>query len=182
MTFCSPQGRPWMETLPTQRGARFTGRTFCRFHLSGDSRTLPSVAEIWATSDHAVDEHAHDSDEMLCILSGTIEVNGQILRLNEAVFIPRGETYRARVVSAEGGHVLRVAFPNAAAVPEPAEYDARPWPGPLTQAGFPDLGNVREEVEPRPDGRGAEPTVADGTAKQEAAEAERLAPHDRPRD
>jgi hypothetical protein len=57
---------------------------------------------------------------MLYVLSGAIEVNGQILRPNEAVFIPRGESYRARVVSDGGGHALRVAFPNPAAVPQPS--------------------------------------------------------------
>jgi mannose-6-phosphate isomerase-like protein (cupin superfamily) len=162
MTFGSTQGRLWVESLPTARGVRFSGRTFCRFYISGDPRTCPSLAEIWATSDHAVDGHAHDSDEMLYVLSGAIEVNGQLVQPNEAVFIPRGESYRARVVSAEGGHVLRLAFPNAAAVPQPSDYDARMWPGGLTKDGFPDLGSDREGVESPQGGRDVQPAAARG--------------------
>jgi mannose-6-phosphate isomerase-like protein (cupin superfamily) len=139
MKFGATVGQPWSETLPTARGARFVGRTFCRFHLSGDPATIPAVAEIWATSDHTVDGHAHDSDEMLYVLSGAIEVNGRTLRANDVVFIPRGDSYRARVVSSEGSHVLRVAFPNADASPYTPEYDSRIWSGSLTKDGFPDL-------------------------------------------
>src|SRR4051794_1872336 len=108
MTFGATGNQPWTETLPTPRGAQFTGRTFCRFHMTGDPRTVPAVAEIWATSDPAVEGHAHDSDELLYVLRGAIEVNGRSLRTNEMVFIPRGDSYRARVVSSEGSHVLRL--------------------------------------------------------------------------
>src|SRR5690242_5319403 len=99
MTFGSTQGQPWSETIPTERGAHFTGRTFCRFHIVGDPRTVPAVGEIWATAEHAVEGHAHDTDEFLYVLRGAIEVNGRLLQANEAVFIPRGDSYHARVVS-----------------------------------------------------------------------------------
>jgi mannose-6-phosphate isomerase-like protein (cupin superfamily) len=97
------------------------------------------VAEIWATSDHAVEGHAHDSDEMLYVLSGSIEVNGRTLAPNEVVVIPRGDSYRARVVSEEGSHILRVAFSSDQDGSEPQEYDAKRWTGPLTDTGFPDV-------------------------------------------
>jgi quercetin dioxygenase-like cupin family protein len=140
MTFGATKDKPWSETLPTSRGASFTGRTFCRFHMTGRSGSEPSIAEIWATRDHAVEGHAHDSDEMLYVLSGAIEVNGKTLGANEVVFIPRGDTYRAQVVSDDGSHVLRVAFSGGDDPSHPPEYDARPWSGPLTDDGFPDVG------------------------------------------
>jgi len=140
MTFSATEGQPWTDTLPTLRGAGFTGRTFCRFPIPGGSNTVPSVAEIWATADHAVEGHAHDADELLYVLRGAIEVNGHTLRAGGAAFIPRGESYRARVVSAAGSHVLRVAFPGAGGGAHPPEYDSRAWPGPLTDDGLPDLG------------------------------------------
>lgn len=139
MTFGATKGQPWSETLPTARGASFSGRTFCRFHVVGRSSSEPTIAEIWATSDHAVEGHAHDSDEMLYVLSGAIEVNGRMLEANGVVFIPRGDSYRARVVSAEGSHILRVAFSSENDRSGPQEYDARRWTGPLTENGFPDL-------------------------------------------
>lgn len=139
MTFGTTREQPWTETLPTARGAGFTGRTFCRFHFTGGAAAIPSVAEIWATSDHAVEGHAHDADELLYVLSGAIEVNGHTLQANEMVFIPSGDSYRARVVSQEGSHVLRVALPRPSNDAHPPEYDARPWSGPLTADGFPDL-------------------------------------------
>ena len=139
MTIGTTKGQPWSETLATSRGASFTGRTFCRFHVVGRSSAEPTVAEIWATSDHAVEGHAHDSDEMLYVLSGAIEVNGRTLANNEVVFIPRGDSYRARVVSEEGSHILRVAFSSDDDRLRPQEYDARKWTGPLTKTGFPDI-------------------------------------------
>jgi quercetin dioxygenase-like cupin family protein len=142
MIFGTTEGQPWSETLPTARGAAFTGRTFCRFPIPGGSPSVPSVAEIWATADHAVEGHAHDADEMLYVLKGIIEVNGHTLRAGGTVFIPRGDSYRARVVSKEGSHVLRVAFPSAADRAHPPEYDSRIWSGPLTADGFPDLGTA----------------------------------------
>ena len=114
MIFGTTKGMAWSETLPTARGAPFTGRTFCRCHLPGDQETVPSMHEIWATSEHAVEGHAHDSNELLYVLKGVIEVNGQTLERNEVVFIPRGTSYRARVLSVEGAHVLRIGFANAA--------------------------------------------------------------------
>jgi hypothetical protein len=64
MTFGTTNGKPWIEALPTNRG-RFTGRTFSRFHIVGAGGVVPSVGEIWATSDHTVESHAHDADELL---------------------------------------------------------------------------------------------------------------------
>src|SRR5437763_1356102 len=113
MTFGKTVDKPWVEAIPTARGDGFTGRTFSRFHIIGD-RAVPQVCEIWATSDHSVNSHAHDADELLYVLSGTIEVNGQKLEANEVVFIPRGSAYSARVLSEEGSHVLRVEFPDTA--------------------------------------------------------------------
>ena len=139
MTFGATKGQPWSETLPTSRGAHFSGRTFCRFFVVGRSTAEPTIAEIWATPDHAVEGHAHDSEEMLYVLSGAIEVNGRTLGTNEVVFIPRGDSYQARVASAEGSHILRVAFSTEDPRLHPPEYDARRWTGPLTESGFPDL-------------------------------------------
>lgn len=85
MTFGTTEGRPWVEALPTQPG-RFTGRTFSRFHIVDADGSVPTVGEIWATSDHAVESHAHDADELLYVLSGAIAVNGRRLRSNEVVF------------------------------------------------------------------------------------------------
>src|SRR5262245_320098 len=136
MTFGTTDGQTWSETLPTGRGAHFTGRTFCRFHIPGTPGKTPSVAEIWATPDHAVEGHAHDADEMLYVLSGAIEVNGRALRANDVVFIPRGDSYRARAISAEGSHVLRVAFPGADDRPGAPEYGSRVWSGRLTASGL----------------------------------------------
>jgi redox-sensitive bicupin YhaK (pirin superfamily) len=137
MTIGTTQGKPWTETLPTSRGARFDGRTFFRLHMAGDA--LPSIAEIWATADHAVDGHSHDAHELLYVLRGVIEVNGQTVQENEVAFIPRGTRYSARVLSDDGSHVLRVEFPHDATGNEPPEYDAKPWSGPLSDQGFPDL-------------------------------------------
>ena len=108
MVIGTTQGKQWTKTLPTDRGARFSGRTFFRLHMLGEG--LPVVAEIWATSDHAVDGHSHDAAEMLYVLNGTIEVNGQTLGKNELAFIPAGSHYTARIVSDGGSHVLRIAF------------------------------------------------------------------------
>ncbi len=140
MTFGTTMGGQWHETLDTGRGAAFSGRTFCRIHMAGEPGA-PVVGEIWATSDHAVEGHAHDSDEMLYVLKGDIQVNDRKLGANEVVFIPRGSAYRARVMSGEGAHILRIEFPRARTrdQQEEPEYDSRPWPGPLTAEGFPDL-------------------------------------------
>ncbi len=137
MVIGTTQGKQWIETLPTERGGRFSGRTFFRLHMLGEG--LPVVAEIWATSDHAVDGHSHDAAEMLYVLDGSIEVNGKTLGRNELAFIPAGSHYTARIVSNGGGHVLRIALPSATSVDEAPEYDARPWGGPLSSDGFPDL-------------------------------------------
>lgn len=140
MTFGSTRGKSWTEVLPTKRGAPFTGRTFSRFHFAGDRSRVPAVGEIWATGEHAVEAHAHESDELLYVLSGAIEVDGNVIVENETVFIPRGTAYRARVVAPGGSRVLRIEFPGLGARPERAEYDARVWKGPLTEAGVPAVG------------------------------------------
>lgn len=137
MTVGTTHGKQWVETIPTSRGANFAGRTFFRLHMVGDG--LPSIAEIWATADHDVEGHAHDADELLYVLSGSIEVNGQAVGENEVAFIPGGTHYIARVRSDCGSHVLRIEFPHAGKNDEPPDYDFRPWEGPLTAEGFPDL-------------------------------------------
>lgn len=137
MTFGTTEGRPWVEALPTERG-RFAGRTFSRFHIANAGGAIPTVGEIWATSDHAVESHAHDADELLYVLSGAIAVNGRRLESNEVVFIPRGTSYSAQVLSDEGARVLRIELPNADSRDE-TEYEARVWQGPLTYDGVPQL-------------------------------------------
>jgi len=77
MTFGTTKDKPWIEAILTDRGPQFSGRTFSRFHIVSNSSAVPTVGEIWATSDHAVESHAHDSDELLYVLSGVIEINGQ---------------------------------------------------------------------------------------------------------
>jgi mannose-6-phosphate isomerase-like protein (cupin superfamily) len=136
VTIGTTRGRPWTETLPTERSAQFSGRTFFRLHMAGDA--LPSIAEIWATADHAVEGHSHDAHELLYVLSGAIEVNGRTVSKNEVAFIPCGTHYSARVLSSEGSHVLRVEFPRDKNNDDRPEYDAQPWSGPLSVEGFPD--------------------------------------------
>jgi mannose-6-phosphate isomerase-like protein (cupin superfamily) len=141
MRFGTTRGMLWTETLSTDRGAPFEGRTFCRIHILGDQKHTPSVGEIWAAFGHSVDAHAHDSDEFLYVLSGTIEVNGRKLNANDVVFIPGGSIYQARVLSTEGSHVLRIELPKSSGGEHrhEHEYASRAWSGPLTAAGFPDL-------------------------------------------
>jgi len=138
MTFGTTEGRPWVEALPTGRGT-FAGRTFSRFHLLNDPGRCPTVGEIWATSDHAVESHAHSADELLYVLSGAIAVNDRGLSANEVVFIPGGSSYSARVLSEEGARVLRVELRVAAGRDEGTEYEARVWRGPLTSDGLPQI-------------------------------------------
>src|SRR5215211_1457339 len=87
VTFGTTKDQPWVEALPTRR-RRFTGRTFSRFHIVNAGDSVPTVGDIWATSDHAVEAHAHDADELLYVLSGAIAVNGRRLGSNEVVLIP----------------------------------------------------------------------------------------------
>ena len=143
MTFGTTKDKAWVEALPTGSGSEFTGRTFSRFHVIGDSSgATPTICEIWATSDHAVEAHAHDASELLYVLDGVIELNGRRLQANDVVFIPKGDAYNARVLSAGGSHVLRVAFPAGGGsnieAAEP-EYAAKVWTGPLTAEGYPEL-------------------------------------------
>ena len=140
MTYGTSEGRSWIEALPTAHGPTFTGRTFNRFHIIGDGSTIPTVCEIWATSDHAVEAHAHDRDELLYVLSGAIEIDGRRVEANGVVFIPNGTAYGARVLTAEGSHVLRVEIPNGRRQLEAPEYEARVWSGPLTASGKPNPG------------------------------------------
>src|SRR3712207_5029717 len=97
MTFGTTEGKPWVEALPVGR-AKFSGRTFSRFHIAGAGRA-PSVCEIWATPDHAVESHAHDADELLYVLSGAVEIAGRRVIAGEVVFIPKGTAYGARASS-----------------------------------------------------------------------------------
>lgn len=138
MTFGSTRSKQWTEAVPGSKAHSFTGRTFSRLHMPGDIAT-PSVGEIWATHDHAIEPHAHGSDEVLYVLHGAIEVGGQKVCENEVIFLPRGTSYSARVVSDEGAHVLRIELPNGGIQPSPPEYAARVWNGPLTQEGFPSI-------------------------------------------
>ena len=138
MTFGTTENKAWVEALPTEQG-QFAGRTFSRFHMIGGSESLPTVCEIWATSNHAVVSHAHDADELLYVLEGAISLNDQTVKANGIVFIPRGTSYGARVLSDEGAHVLRIELPNSAHVERSAEFGARVWDGPLTGNGLPDV-------------------------------------------
>ena len=138
MTFGTTEGQPWVEALPTELG-RFTGRTFSRFHVVNAGGSVPTVGEIWATSDHAVEAHAHDADELLYVMSGAIAVNDRRLGSNEVAFIPRGASYSAQILSDEGARVLRIELPNTAGRDEETEYEARVWRGPLTDDGVPQL-------------------------------------------
>jgi mannose-6-phosphate isomerase-like protein (cupin superfamily) len=143
MTFGTTAGKPWVEAIPTDRGTSFTCRTFSRLHMVGNTKGVPFVGEIWTTSDHAVESHSHESDELLYVLSGAIEVNGQRLESDEMVFIPRGTEYRARVASGEGSHILRVEMPHASSEPRVSGYDVRNWDGPLTEEGVPRLRDLQ---------------------------------------
>ena len=136
MTFGTTKGQPWVDALPTKRG-RFAGRTFSRFHILNAASPSLTVGEIWATSDHAVESHAHDVDELLYVLSGAIAVNGRRLGSNEVVFIPSGASYSAQVLTDEGARVLRIELPNAGSRDTGTEYEARVWQGPLTTDGVP---------------------------------------------
>jgi mannose-6-phosphate isomerase-like protein (cupin superfamily) len=148
MTFGTAEGKPWVEALPTERGT-FSGRTFSRFHIVSGDGSAPTVGEIWATRDHAVESHAHDADELLYVLSGAIEIDGRRLGQNEVAYIPRGSSYGARVLTDEGARVLRVELPNAGGRVEGAEYEAKVWRGPLTDGGVPrlDAAPSKEEFE-----------------------------------
>ena len=139
MTTGSTRDKTWIEAIPTAKSARFTGRTFSRFHIVGRGNGIPSVGEIWATGQHAVEAHAHESDELFYVLSGAIEIDGRLLRENEVAFIPRGTAYAARVASPEGGRVLRIELPSGGPRPRPdsPEYEGRTWTGPLTADGVP---------------------------------------------
>src|SRR5215217_6452113 len=128
MTFGTTEGKLWVEALPTERGT-FTGRTFSRFHIVSSGGAVPTVGEIWATPDHAVEAHAHGSDELLYVLSGAIEVNGRRLGKNDVVFIPRGAAYGARVLGDEGSRVLRIELPSVNNGAEISEYEAKIWRG-----------------------------------------------------
>lgn len=139
MTFGTTEGKQWIEALPAEHSSTFTGRTFSRFHIIGDGGAVPNICEIWATSDHVVESHAHNFSELLYVLSGAIEVNGRRLEANDVVFIPRGAAYHARVLTDEGTHILRVELPNAGSSAERSEYEARAWSGPLTADGYPEL-------------------------------------------
>jgi mannose-6-phosphate isomerase-like protein (cupin superfamily) len=139
MTFGTTKDKFWVEALPTEHGSTFTGRTFSRFHLAGDGGGVPTVCEIWATPEHAVEAHAHDAAELLYVLGGIIELNGRKLAVNDVVFIPRGDSYSARVLSDEGCHVLRIELPGDGRSAEVSEYEARVWNGALTAKGYPKL-------------------------------------------
>jgi mannose-6-phosphate isomerase-like protein (cupin superfamily) len=141
MTFGITAGKPWIEALPTNETEHFTGRTFSRFHIVGDHCSVPDVAEIWATGDHTVEAHAHDSDELLYVLSGSILINGRLVSTHGAVFIPRGTSYAARVMAETGSHVLRIELPNGNRTSS-AEYDGRIWRGPVTKDGRPALDDA----------------------------------------
>ena len=139
MTYGSTAHKPWIEAIPIDGRSSFSGRTFSRFHLlPGPSSAAPAVAEIWATSDHRVEAHAHDSDELMYVVSGAIEVGGRRLDENDVVFIPGGTRYDARVLSHPGARVLRIELPNARTGDEEPEYRARAWSGALTSGGLPD--------------------------------------------
>ena len=137
MTFGTTKDKPWVEALPVAPHL-FTGRTFSRHHIVGTRPGVPTVGEIWASPDHVVVPHAHDSDELLYVLSGSIEIDGRRLSANDVVFIPRGTAYDARVVGPDGSRVLRVALPGAVLAPD-AEDQPRIWQGALTDEGVPDL-------------------------------------------
>ena len=136
MTFGTTESKPWVEALPTER-AGFAGRTFSLFHIVNAGDSVPTVGEIWATSDHAVEAHAHDADELLYVLSGAIAVNGRRLGVNEVVFIPRGAAYGAQVLTGEGARVLRIELPNAGG--HDPGYEARVLRGLLTDDGVTQL-------------------------------------------
>jgi mannose-6-phosphate isomerase-like protein (cupin superfamily) len=147
MTIGSTREKPWIEALPTERGAHFSGRTFSRFHLvgAGGDAGAPVVGEIWATGEHAVEPHAHECDELFYVVSGAIEIDGRLLRENDVAFLPGGTAYAARVASPEGSRVLRIELPSRGwGRPDRQEYDARIWTGPLTEDGVP---RVDEETE-----------------------------------
>jgi mannose-6-phosphate isomerase-like protein (cupin superfamily) len=145
MTFGTTAGKTWIEALPTEHGAKFTGRTFSRLHIVDSGGAVPSVGEIWATADHKVESHAHESDELLYVLSGAIEVNGRRLEANDVVYVPRGTPYSARVLTDKGSHILRLEMANSDRRAVVSEYEARNWNGPLTSEGMPNLGGSRAE-------------------------------------
>jgi mannose-6-phosphate isomerase-like protein (cupin superfamily) len=142
MTFGTTASKPWVEALPTPH-ATFSGRTFSRFHIVESIGSVPTVGEIWATSDHTVEPHAHDTDELLYVLAGAILINERRVEANEVVFIPRGATYSARVLTAEGAHVLRIAMPGGRDGGEVGDYEPRVSRGPLTSEGVPQLKKAR---------------------------------------
>ncbi len=141
MTFGTTEGKPWVEAISTEPG-KFIGRTFSRFHILSDHVSIPSVAEIWATSDHVAEAHAHNSDELFYVLRGAIEINGKGVGPREVVFIPRNTVYSARVLTSDGAHVVRIELPNADSRVEDVEFAARIWQGPLTDDGVPRTENT----------------------------------------
>lgn len=138
MTFGTTQRKEWVEAIPKDESS-FAGRTFSRFHIYDADRNVPTVGEIWATSDHSVQSHAHDADELLYVLSGVIIINGCNLGPNEVVFIPKGESYGARVITSDGARVLRIELPANGRATAESEYEAKVWRGPLTDEETPDL-------------------------------------------
>ena len=95
-----------------------------------------------------MESHAHDSDELLYVLSGAIDIDGRRLEAGGVVYIPRGTSYSARVSSDAGSRVLRIEFPNGSGRAREAEYDARPWLGPLTEEGVPNRNGSSEGITP----------------------------------
>jgi hypothetical protein len=71
----------------TEQGTFFTRRAFSRFRLVGNSVAIPLVCEIWAPAAHAVRGHGHAADEMLYVLCGASEINGQRVGVNAIAFI-----------------------------------------------------------------------------------------------
>ncbi|MCL0101772.1 cupin domain-containing protein [Dehalococcoidia bacterium] len=132
--------KPWIEVIEKTSQGTTEGKLFSRQLLS----PKPEVVEMWGASGLLRNHNAAEVDKLFCVLDGELTLSGQMLTKGSVGFVPKNTTYDLSYGAPQGAHYIRVVLldseaPNPRDGQPPSSGKTRPWTGPLTAKGLPDI-------------------------------------------
>lgn len=94
--FHDQENTPWLDVPEHHSGIRM--------HEMGDVQSL-QMYEVKMAAGAVTENHAHEQDEIIYVVSGEMQMGKRVLRAGDSVFIAGGSVY-GFTVGAEGLHLI----------------------------------------------------------------------------
>ena len=132
--------KPWIESIQPVAGGTTEGKVFIRTLLS----PTPNIVEGWCAPGVVRQHRSNLVDKLFLITDGELSIDGQKLTRGSVAFVPKNVEYSVEATSSNGARYVRAYLldsdvPNPEVGRAPMAGESRPWAGPLTAEGLPDV-------------------------------------------